>query len=241
MMPFQWMEFEVLEIFRTTPKMRTLRLKIPEGKNFDFKPGQFVNLKFPDETAGDIKGQFRPFSISSSPLDKGYIEISLKKGKEFSTKIFEELKKGQKMLARGPFGIFSFDEKIKKDIVCIGGGTGIAPMRSIIRYVWQKKLPNNANVMYSCKKREEIAFYDEFSEIEKSGKIRFLYTLTEKWPADWQGKTGRINREMIKEFIPDMKNKIFYICGPQQMIIDVGKMLRELGVDAKNIKMERWG
>ena len=231
-------EFEtiVIDIIQRTHDIKSFRFSVPE--DIDFKPGQYFVLTI------KIKGQdaIKHFSISNSPTEKGYIEFTKRiTGSEFS-KALDKLKKGDWARIKLPYGFFTFDGEYEK-IAFLVGGIGITAIRSICKYVCGKKLSTNIVLIYGNKTERDIAFYDDFLQMEGENKnLRVVHILTA--PIDknkWKGKIGIITGEVVKEEIPDYEGRVFYICGPPKMVDYLRTLLsEELKIDEKKIKWEHF-
>ena len=136
---------KLLEVIQETPEVKLFRFEYPNDTEFKFYPGQFMMVSFLDEH--EIKYS-RAYSIASSPENREYIEIGLDKVAKFTEKLFE-LNRGKILKFKGPYGKFYFSEEIKNNLVLIGGGTGITPLMSIVRYCNDKNLSNKLKFLYS--------------------------------------------------------------------------------------------
>lgn len=226
---------KVAKIVQETPLIKTISFEFPEGQEMDFKAGQFVMLLFPDKNPPYP----RAYSIASSPTDKGHIDITFKKEGIFTQRLYS-LMEGDSIAMKGSHGHFMFDESINEDIVLIAGGTGLAPLRGIIRYALAKKVQNKFYLILSTKKPEDIIYKSEMKEWNSNGRIKTNITLTGYDGDDWQGHKGRIDKEYIMQCIDNPGNKLFYICGPKAMITSMKQQLAELGVDQRKVLTEIW-
>lgn len=226
------------EVRPETPSVKTFRLAFAEGVDFSFIPGQFAMVAFPAEP-----DQTRAYSLASSPLDKGHIEIAFAKAGAFTARMFE-LKEGDKLLVEGPYGRWLYKDDVEH-AVCLCGGTGITPFRSMIRYVTQKKLPNRLTLLYSSKTADDIVFRNETHEWAENKNVKIVQTLTRPGIADltgaWDGRTGRLSLDVIKEEVPDFAAATFYMCGPNQFVADLAKALEGAGIPKERIRYEKWG
>lgn len=226
------------KVIAETPEVHTFRLRFAPGTDFNFIPGQFVMLNFPDDPKTT-----RAYSISSSPLEKGYVDVTLNKVAKLTTRLFE-LKGGEKLVARGPFGKWIYTDDIAHAVL-ISGGAGITPFRCIARYVLGKKLPNKLTVMHSSRTPDDIIYYKEWEELAAHPNIRIYHTITRphlmKPGQVWDGPTGRITIETLQREIVDFFQATYYMCGPNQLIESLSKALEEKGVDRSRIRYEKWG
>jgi glycine betaine catabolism B len=120
----------------------------------------------------------------------------------------------------------------------VTGGIGITPLRSMLRYIAAKNLNFNVVLLYSNSKYYDIAFHDELIDMAGSNKnIRVELTLTgTDIPANWKGKTGYINRALIRELVPDYEQRLFYISGPTKMVLALQEQIIGIGVPENMIK-----
>ncbi|HWQ45196.1 MAG TPA: xylene monooxygenase, partial [Methanosarcina barkeri] len=118
------------------------------------------------------------------------------------------------------------------------GGIGITPLRSMIKYSVDMKLDADIILLYSNRFENDIAFRNELEDVQiENPNIKIVEIITKPKP-EWEGVSGRINAEMVKEFIPDFMERTFYTSGPQKMVDAMVSLLRELEVPDKQIKQE---
>lgn len=229
---------KIEEIVRETPGVHTFRLRFAAGTDFNFIPGQFLMLSFPEDPKTT-----RAYSISSSPLEKGYVDVTLNKVAKFSSRLFK-LKGGENLTAKGPFGKWTYTDDVAHAVL-ISGGAGITPFRCIARYVVGKKLPNRLTVMHSSRTPDDIIYRRQWDELAGHPNIRVYHTITRPHlmrPGEaWDGPTGRITIETLQREIEDFFEAAYYLCGPNQLIESLSKALEEKGVDKSRIRYEKWG
>ncbi len=230
----------VVEVREETPSTRTLVFDI-SGQDFEFYPGQYVMLKIPYPPTGEeLK---RAYSIASSPLQKDRLELTVKRkeGGKASVILTTEVKEGDKFYIKGPYGKFYWTEEISTRIVLLGAGSGIVPLMCILRYIRDKGLHNvKATLLVSYTSYEEIIYRRELEELERHSNIKVRITLTRSAPENWKGYRGRINADMVLKEVEDIPANLYYLCGPPVFVEDMKALLRELGVDRKQIKTEKY-
>ena len=216
----------LLKVTKETSDVMTFRFSI----NMDFKPGQFVMLKVGERSVA--------YSISSSPTDKGYIEISMKTGPSDFKKALGSAKIGSVFEIKGPYGVFLFDES--KDAIMLAGGIGITPFRCMIRYATAKNLPVRIDLIYSNKTPDDIVFRQELESTEKQNpNLKVTNTITRPEGHEWKGATGRIDAGMIKK-IAGWEKRVFYVCGPTAMVESIVTTLSQMGVPENQIRQEKF-
>lgn len=230
---------KISKIVDETPSVKSFQLELPKDANMKFYPGQFFMVSFADDT--EIKTS-RAYSIASSPLNKGYIEIALDKVGPFTAKMFT-LKEGDFLKLKGPYGKFYFNEDIKNNLVLIAGGTGITPLMGIIRYCNDKKLSNKIKFIYSVRTPYEIIYKNELEKIRKgNNNFDYIVTITRAEEShNWHGRKGRADLNLLKQSIEDIGNSIYFLCGPKDFVHSIIEMLETLGAKKEQIKTDIWG
>jgi ferredoxin-NADP reductase len=179
----------------------------------------------------------KPFTISSSPTERDFLELTKRlTGHPFS-KALESLKIGDKVLVEAPFGEFTFKGEYDK-IALLAGGIGITPLRCIIRYATDNQLKTNIILLYSSRFDDDIIFKNELEEMQRvNNNLKVVHTLTR--PSEkWKGLVGRVDKEMVQKIIPDYVDRVFYICGPSKMVEAMVEILKNLKIPEKQIKQE---
>jgi glycine betaine catabolism B len=224
-------EATLTAVLAQTPDTKTFRVR-PDHR-ISFVPGQFFMLGI----VGQLDGIKRPFTVSSSPTEKGYLEFTIKKT-GLLTSAMHQLKAGARVSLAGPFGeTLRFSEAVKRDVVFIGGGSGISPFVSSLWYAEKKKLPNKITMLYSSRTKHDIIFRRELARKWKNAKI--IVTLTRE-TGRWNGERGRVSREMIEKYVQEPKKKIWYLCGPIELIESAREILRDMGIPDKMLRIEVW-
>lgn len=238
MHPSQEHIVKILEVVQETPKIRLLRVERPAG--VEFFAGQFFMVSLIDDPEVKLG---RAYSVASSPENKKHIEIGFDKIGLFTAKLFE-LKVGDTLKFKGPYGKFFFDESFAGEIVLIGAGTGVTPLMSIARQCANKKLPNTVKLLYSVRVPEEIAYAKELAEIKKH-RPHFHYEATitrlEESSQKWDGKVGRIDEALLKNTIHHRHNCLVFICGAKEFVVSMIEILQKIGVSKEHIKTDVWG
>jgi NAD(P)H-flavin reductase len=192
--------------------METLfEIKLDDKTELNHKPGQFVEV-----TAFGI-GE-APISLSSSPTHKGTFEVCVRKLGNVTTRL-HKLNAGDKVGIRGPFGNgFDVDSLKGKDLLFIAGGLGIAPLRSLINYVFDnRKDYGRVFLLYGCKEPKELLFGDEMQAMSSREDVEFKPTVN--WCPEtelWNGNIGVITT-LIPQVSFDPEKTTAILCGPPVM------------------------
>ncbi len=200
---------EVVSTRQLTEMERYIELKLRDTRGFDFNPGQFIQLSILG--IGEA-----PISISSSPFKKSTIGICVRKVGDVTTAI-HQLEVGSLLGIRGPLGHgFPVKEMKGKDLVFVAGGLGLAPLRSLINYVFERRDDfAKIIILYGAKNPEEILFVEELERWKKRKDIEIGITVDK--PDDcWTGKSGVITR-LIPHLRLEPENTYALIVGPPVM------------------------
>ena len=207
--------------------------------DFNYQAGQFVNICL---TGLDKKDQKRAMSLASSPNDN-YLMIAMRMtNSAFKAKI-DSLPLGSQIAIEGPLGEdLIIDKNDKRPLVFIAGGIGITPFLSIIRDQKHKNFPRRITLFYSNRRPEDTTFKKELESIQHNN-FQLICTITNlaESKKKWTKETGRISAGLIKKYITDIKEPVYYIVGLLEMVADMRKMLIDLEVGEEQIKIESFG
>lgn len=205
-----------------------------------FLPGQYMEwtLEHPNP---DTRGNRRYFTIASSPTENNF-RLGIKfyeKGSSFKNTLIN-IGHDIPIVSAQLAGDFTLPKDEKQKLVFIAGGIGITPFRSIIKYLIDKNEKRDIVLLYANKQSADIVYKDIFDEAEKKIGIKAYYAISDEnqAPKDWQGITGRIDGEKIKEVVPDFKERIFYLSGPHSLVDAFEKTLVDMGISRNKIKID---
>jgi ferredoxin-NADP reductase/mono/diheme cytochrome c family protein len=227
---------ELVRIERQTHDYVTLRFRLPDGATFKARPGQFMTFSW--LLAGEKVT--RCYTISSSPTQNGYLEITPKRAKDGFVSAFlnDHAAIGLTVDATGPAGQFCFNEKIDKRVVLLAAGSGITPMMSILRFL-DDRTP--VTLVYTVRTQRDIIFAAEIERLKRSLPDFSCSIVLTRPEAGWNGLTGRLRCDVLTDLVTKQKEAAFFLCGPEPFMNDTATALEELGVDRKQIKQERFG
>jgi ferredoxin-NADP reductase len=203
----QELEAKIKEIITRTYNVKSFRVQT--GGETDFQAGQFLQVTL--KTEPELK---RYLSISNSPTEKGYLEFTKKLTESDFSKTLNSLRIGDEVKIKYPFGKFILDETTKK-IGFISGGIGITPIRSICKFVVDRNLGTDIILIYANRTLNDIAFREDFDQMQKQYPgLKVTHVLSE----GNEGFISRVDSQIIREEIPDYRERKFYLCGPPAMV-----------------------
>jgi ferredoxin-NADP reductase len=226
--PVPWQFGEVTSIRTETPRAKSFRLALPQRRAH--LPGQYYTIRL---TAPDGYQAIRSYSIASSPLDEGEIELTvdcLDDG-EVSPFLHDVVEVGDKLEVRGPLTeYFTWDGS--SPLLLIGGGSGVVPLMSMLRHR-RRAFPHvPTRLLYSVRSPDDVFYRDELGE-------ETTLTYTRRMPEGWTGDTGRIDLAMVERLAwPD---GMAYVCGPNGFVEEASTLLMNAGYEAERIRTERFG
>ena len=224
------------EVIASTPRARIARLDLDDHR-FEYAPGQAVSI------ANHGHDRRRPYSIASAPEDtqrEGYFELLIGVDADGSAGPHLALDPGTLVDVEGPLGSFTFPpDPEERRFIFIAGGTGIAPLRAMLRHALV--VPHrNIGLFYSVRTPDEFAYEQELRGLATAGEIELRQTVTRATDTDWTGARGRLNREALGELVHDPATLCF-VCGPPALVDEMPKILADLGIPRTRIRIEEWG
>jgi ferredoxin-NADP reductase len=163
---------------------------------------------------------------------------------EVSPYLVDVLMPGDDLELRGPIGgYFVWEESMGGPLVLIGGGSGIVPLRSMLRHWVNTSRTVPVRLLYSARSVGDLIYPDELRGYADSyDQVQVSFVLTREWPEGWSGHTGRIDRPLLEQLAgsPDDRPNI-YICGPTGFVEAAAQWLVAIGHPAPRIRTERFG
>jgi ferredoxin-NADP reductase len=225
----------IRDVRPATPRARIVRLDLG-GVAFPYLPGQAVLLGAHD--AADRK----PYSLAAAPEESARdrsLELLVGIGGEGTPGPHLALDPGACVDVEGPVGSFTFPlNPGERRFLFIAGGTGIAPLRAMLHHALA--IPHgDVGVFYSARTPDDFAYEDELRALARDGRIDLRQTVTRPVGDDWRGTRGRIDRAALQHLVRDPATLCF-VCGPPSLVDEMPRLLTELGVERRRIRLEEW-
>lgn len=238
---------KVLRIVHETADAVSLVLARMDEQAITFIPGMFFTVI----VTIDGKEYRRAYSISSSNLERQTVTITIKRIKDglVSGWINEHVAEGTVLRVLGPSGTFILqpDASQTRQLLLVGGGSGITPLMSIAKSVLATESETTIHLLYGNRSQDEIIFLDELKALQKTYAGRFKVRHVLENPAEgWRGGTGRLDRETFATELKKLKMDValdtlsLYMCGPEPMMAGVRAEMLTKGMPEKNIHQERF-
>ncbi len=233
-----WQLATVLELVTESPRCKSVGLEVPHWPRH--RAGQHVDVRL---TAEDGYQAQRSYSIASGPED-GRLVLTVERldDGEVSPYLVDELTPGDQIELRGPIGgYFVWEEAFGGPLVLIAGGSGIVPLRAMLRHWAAGARDTKVCLLYSSRSLTDVIYREELSGLD-GDNLSVHLALTREWPSTWAGHRGRIDRELLAELIPPPGQRpLIYICGPTSFVESVAQALVEIGNEPSRIRTERFG
>jgi ferredoxin-NADP reductase len=231
-----WQPATVTSVTQETDSVVTIELDPPHWPGH--RAGQHLDLRL---TADDGYTAEREYSIASAPGEPVAITVERLEDGEVSPYLTEELRAGDELELRGPVGgYFVWEPGDGAPLMLLAGGSGVVPLRSILRHRQRTGSDVPARLLYSARKLLDVIYRDELHQHHDG--VQVTYTLTRSQPAGWTGYTGRINQALLAEVAwPAEANPLAYICGPTSFVETAAAGLVSLGYPPERVKTERFG
>ncbi|PKL36929.1 hypothetical protein CVV38_03515 [Candidatus Peregrinibacteria bacterium HGW-Peregrinibacteria-1] len=214
-----------------------LEITFENSEDIEFEAGQFITIKIDDKTPPC----FRAYSLNNSNFDKKKLQLCIKvipngRGSNWLT----NLKTEDQINYLGPNGKFTFKSPSDKNVLFIGTGTGLAPLKSMIENQLQNGSQQNIELLFGVRHEEDIFYLDYFRDLEKKHpNFKFHLTLSQPKEDSAEYHKGRVTDYLEQNHI-DPKNTDFYICGLKAMIESVQELLQSKGVPSESIHFEKY-
>jgi ferredoxin-NADP reductase/DMSO/TMAO reductase YedYZ heme-binding membrane subunit len=239
----------VSDIVQESHNVKTFRLAMPDGSELPWthQPGQFVTLTL------DIDGEpvRRCYTIASPPTERRHIELSIKRLPEgpVSNWLHERVAIGNRLHVAGPAGVFWFDGLSSDSVVLVAAGIGITPLLSILRYLTDRDWHGEILLINVVSSPRDAVFLDELQHLSRRlPNVRVVNHFSREQPAPdnmapgerWEIRSGRLSKESLATFAPELASAPVYLCGPTDMMTAAIGFLQELGVPETRLHTEEF-
>ncbi len=226
--PGRWQIATVTSARVESPRVKTFRLALPMW--MPFLPGQHLDVRL---TAPDGYRAQRSYSIASSPLDEGEVELTIDRLEEgeVSGYFHDVVVEGDQVEVRGPFASY-FVWRGEAPALLIGGGSGVVPLMAMMRHRRRTMPELEMKLIYSARTVEELIYAEELD-----GDV--TVTLTREEPEGWTGQTGRIDADLVAGSAANAR--IVFICGSNGFVEAASSLALAAGVEPRMIRTERFG
>jgi ferredoxin-NADP reductase len=233
-----WQPATVDNVTDETPQVRTLTLGVPDWPGH--QAGQHLDVRL---TADDGYQAEREYSVASAPGEAVAITVERLDDGEVSPYLTQELRAGDEIEIRGPVGgYFAWRPEDGGPLLLIAGGSGVVPLRAMLRSRQHAASTVQARLIYSARTRQDIIYAAELMQLRQGDGVDVVVTLTREKAPGWDGRTGRVDEALLREVAwPAGQQPLAYVCGPTAFAEAVSATLVGLGYPPQRVKIERFG
>jgi ferredoxin-NADP reductase len=226
--PGKWQIGTVTSIKRETPRVKSFRLDVPMW--MPHLPGQHYDVRL---TALDGYRAQRSYSVASSPLDEGEIELTIDRldDGEVSPYFHDVVVEGDQVEVRGPFASY-FVWRGEAPALLVGGGSGVVPLMAMLRHRRRVMPELEMRLVYSVRSADDVIYAEELGEDA-------VLTFTRQPPEGWTGHTGRIDPGLLGE--GSFESGTAFVCGSNGFVEAASRLLLDSGFAPRQIRTERFG
>jgi CDP-4-dehydro-6-deoxyglucose reductase len=226
--PVRMLPARVESLARFTPEIMRLRLKLPRAARLQFLAGQYVDILLPG-------GKRRAFSIASAPSETEFLELHIKHvdGGGFTGHVFSDMKPKEILRIEGPLGTFFVRRDSARPMIMMGGGTGFAPLKSMIEELIESGDERPIELYWGVRKESDLYARELISGWEESGQLRFTPVLVEP-DANWTGEVGYVHEAVLRAH-PNLVHYDVYMSGPPAMVHTARTLFLQAGVAEEHL------
>ncbi len=233
-----WQLATVDAVTDETPRVRTLTLGVPGWPSH--LAGQHLDVRL---TADDGYQAEREYSLASAPGEPVAITVERLDDGEVSPYLTEELRAGDEIEIRGPVGgYFAWRPEDGGPLLLVAGGSGIVPLRAMLRHRQRSASMVPARLIYSARTQADVIYSAELMQFQHGDRVDVVVTLTRERPPGWTGRAGRVDEALLRDLAwPAAQQPLAYVCGPTAFAEAVSGTLVGLGYPPQRVKIERFG
>jgi len=210
-----------------------------DGREVDFRPGQYFWAELLDSPYEDEKGLRRHISVVTSPTERGVLGLCTRLRDTAFKQTLAELQVGDEVEVEEPKGNFVLPEDTSRPYVFVAGGIGITVFRSMLRYIADTGEPYKVTLVYSNRDRESTPFLDELQELERTlPGFRLVLTMTQD--EGWEGESRYIGADLLRDHLGELPESTYLIAGPPPMVESVVEALAAAGVPEEQVLPDRF-
>ncbi|HEY3882006.1 MAG TPA: ferredoxin reductase [Trebonia sp.] len=231
-----WQVAKVGAVAAETTSVRTISLDVPDWPGH--QAGQHLDVRL---TAEDGYVAERSYSIASAPGEPAAITVERLDNGEVSPYLTDDLRVGDDLELRGPIGgYFVWEPADGGPLLLLAGGSGIVPLRSILRHRERTGSAVPVRLLYSSRTLDDVIYRGELDQ--PAAGVEVMHTLTRGQPPGWSGYARRVDAAMLEEVAwPSDSMPLAYACGPTSFVEAVSQALVQAGYPPERVKTERFG
>jgi Na+-transporting NADH:ubiquinone oxidoreductase subunit F len=230
---------KVVQKRRLTYDILEIRLELDDAVSVAERPGQFIRLEVPFEG----RPVHRAYSISSLASEDGVVELIVRLVPDGVGSLYVHgLEAGDCVKFMGPYGEFRLDEDPDVDVVCVGGGSGIAPIKNVIYSIYERWPERRCWLFFGCRGQRDVFYFDEFTELaERHPGFKAVYALSDpEEGVPWDGETGFVHLSVDRHLERSDARRQALLSGPPPMVKAATEVLSQKGFAPEDIFYDKF-
>jgi ferredoxin-NADP reductase len=221
---------------------RTMAFYFEKPRGFSYKAGQFGDFTLINPPETDDEGNTRAFSLASAPFEDDLM-IATRLRDSAMKRVLKSMPIGTEVKMDAPYGSLTLHSDGTIPAVFLCGGIGITPVRSIILQATRDHFPHTLLVVDSNRRPEDAPFINELMDAANNNpNLTVVGTMSgmDKSAQSWDGPTGHVTAELLTQSIAELGKPIYYVAGPQAMVLAMRAILDKAGVKDDKIRIEEF-
>lgn len=223
-----------------THDIKEITFTLKDPAEIHHRPGQYIQVEVPAPSGVE----YRAYSISSPVSVHDKVELNVRLVPEgLGSTYLHSLNVGDSVTFTGPYGEFVLSEDPNVEVICVGGGVGMAPIKCIVYSIYERWPERSCWMFFGCRTTRDVFYYDEFRELARQHpNLKVIYALSDPLqPGEtWDGETGFIHLSVDKYLEPDGTPRQAFLCGPPPMIAAVTDVLQQKGLRPADIFYDKF-
>ena len=210
--PARTLPARIEKLERLAADVMLIELRLPGSERLRFLAGQYIEILLKD-------GRRRAFSLANAPHDDARLQLHVRHmpGGLFTEQVFGTMKERDMLRFNGPHGSFFVREDSPRPLVLVAGGTGLAPVKSIVEHLIHQRSPRPLAVYWGGRTRADL-YLPALGERWAQAGVRFVPVLSDALPGDrWTGRGGLVHEAVMQDFA-DLSGHQVYVCGSPAMV-----------------------
>lgn len=221
---------------------RTIAVYFDKPAGFQFRAGQTIDVTLIHPSESDAEGNSRTFSIASAPNEPDIMVATRMRGSAFK-RVLSTMPLGTAVYVDGPMGSFTLHDDATRPAVCLAGGIGITPFRSMIVDVVSRRTRHELWLFFANREPQDAAFLGELQALASvASGFHLVVTMTAPRESVFPrtSETGHIDSAMIHRHVPEAMAPVYYVAGPPGMVVALHDRLVKAGVSKLDIRAEEF-
>ncbi|MFQ5950766.1 MAG: FAD-dependent oxidoreductase [Candidatus Geothermarchaeales archaeon] len=211
------------------PSVKSFYFEYPKNE-LEYRAGQtfHLHLDFPNDP-----DWYHVFSIASSPTEK-YLIFTMKIRQQSRWKrALDSMKTGEELVVLGPSGSYVLPETASSQVVFLGDGIGISPFRSMAKFAADRGVPHRITLLYCNRTPRDIVYkklWPELQAMNPNFEVIHVVGNPAESEREWQGRVGEIDHDLLREFVEDLDDALFYVCATPSGVRKLAGVLISMGI-----------